>query len=123
MVPPTVAASGPLGSNPAPTSSGQPSTGGRTVTLADVGTTVSLALGERFLLSLGADFDWTIDIADPTVVDRVRNISVIAGAQGVYEAKAAGRTTLSATGDPPCRKSTPQCAAPSRSFRVDLVVR
>ena len=93
------------------------------MTLADDRTTVELALGERFLLNLGADFDWTVTIADPAVVDRVRNVSVIAGAQGLYEARAAGRTTLTATGDPLCRRSTPPCAAPSRLFQVDIVVR
>ena len=93
------------------------------MTLADDGTTVTLAVGERFLLNLGSEFDWSVSIADSAIVDRVRNVSVIAGAQGLYEARAPGRTTLSATGDPPCRKSTPPCAAPSRLFGVDLVVR
>jgi hypothetical protein len=97
--------------------------GGRTITLADDGGTIELAIGERFLLDLGPEFDWTPAIADPSIVDRVRNITVIAGAQGIYEAKAAGRTTLTATGDPPCRKSTPPCAAPSRLFTLSLIVR
>ena len=109
---PTPTATGTRGSAPATWS----------VTLADDRSTITLAVGERFLLILGADFDWTIAIADPAILARVP-ISVIRGAQGVYEALASGRTTLSAIGDPTCRKSTPPCAAPSRSFQVDVVVR
>jgi hypothetical protein len=48
---------------------------------------------------------------------------VIVGAQGVYEAKAPGKTTLTATGDPACRRATPACAAPSRLFTLTLEVR
>jgi hypothetical protein len=114
----------PSPSPPVATSSPTPAppSGGRTVTLTDDGSTINLAVGDRFLLNLGAAFDWSLTIADPSVVARVPNISVIAGAQGVFEAKAPGRTTLAATGDPPCRKSTPPCAAPSRAFRVEIVV-
>jgi len=83
---------------------------------------LELAVGERILVALGQGFDWTIVIADPSIVDRVRNVTVIAGAQGLYEAKAAGRTTLTATGDPPCRKTNPPCGAPSRLVTIDLVV-
>ena len=95
---------------------------GQAVTLADDGTTVTLAVGQRFLLNLGSGFDWTVTVADPSVVDRVRNVTVIAGAQGLYQAKSVGRTELSAIGDPPCRKSTPACGAPSRAFKVELAV-
>jgi hypothetical protein len=106
---------------PAPRSSPVPA--GRSVTLADDGSTITLAIGQRFLLNLGAGFDWTVAIADPSVVGRVLNISVIVGSQGVFEARSRGRTKLSAVGDPPCRKSTPPCGAPSRLFQVDVVVR
>ena len=91
--------------------------------MADAGSALDLAVGERFLVNLGQGFDWTVVIADPSIVDRVRNVTVIAGAQGLYEAKAAGRTTMSATGDPPCRKANPPCGAPSRLVTVELVVR
>lgn len=110
---PTATATATQGSAPA----------GPSVTLADDRSTVTLTVGERFLLNLGAEFDWTVLIADPAILVRVPNISVILGAQGLYEARAKGRTTLSAVGDPPCRKSTPPCAAPSRSFEVEVVVR
>ena len=96
---------------------------GRTVTLADDGATITLAMGDRLLLRLGTEYDWTVSSADPSIIDRVRNVTVIVGAQGVYEAGAAGRTTLTAIGDPPCRKSTPACGQPSRLFRIEVVVR
>jgi hypothetical protein len=63
-----------------------------------------------------------VNVANPSVVSRVVNILVVQGAQGVYEAKQPGQTTLSAVGEPPCRKSTPPCMAPSRIFRMTIVV-
>ncbi|MCL5024972.1 MAG: hypothetical protein M1531_00515 [Chloroflexi bacterium] len=105
-----------IAQTPTPSESG-------TVTLADDGQTIELHTGERFLLELGSDYDWTVTVADQNIVSRVVNVLVIRGAQGIYEAKQPGRTTLSATGDPPCRKAQPPCAAPSRTFRIDIVVR
>lgn len=93
-----------------------------TVTLADDGTTLPLQPGERFLLKLGEDYDWTVIVADQSIVSRVVNILVVRGAQGVYEAHQVGSTTLTATGDPVCRQAQPPCAAPSREFRLEIVV-
>jgi hypothetical protein len=92
------------------------------VLLSDDGKTVHLKVGQRFLLNLGADYDWTPIVADQKVVSRVVGILVIRGAQGVYEAHAAGTTILTASGDPICLKSKPACAMPSRLFKVTLVV-
>jgi hypothetical protein len=78
--------------------------------------------GERFLLNLGDVFVWQVTPADPTILSRVVNVLTIRGSQGLYEAHRAGRTELTATGDPACRQSQPPCAAPSRLFRVQVVV-
>lgn len=93
-----------------------------TITLDDNGRTFAIAVGERFALKLGTDFDWTVSIADQSVLTRVRNIMVVRGSQGVFEGVGTGKTMLSATGDPPCRKSTPPCAAPSILFQVQIAV-
>lgn len=92
------------------------------ITLADDGKTFTFKPGQRFLLNLGAGYDWSPVIADQGIVSRVPNFAVIRGAQGIYEAHAAGRTTLTAAGDPPCRQAKPACAMPSRLFKVTLVV-
>jgi hypothetical protein len=98
--------------------------GGPTVvTLDDQGKTIQLAVGQSFLLKLGETFDWTVNISDQTVISRVRNIMVVRGAQGVYDALKAGTVMLTATGDPPCRQSHPPCAAPSLLFEVTIVVK
>jgi hypothetical protein len=94
----------------------------RTVTLTDDGQTVTLAHGTSFLLALGSDFDWQVQISDEGIISRVPNIAVIAGAQGVYAAKQPGQTTLIASGDPVCRTAQPPCGAPSRAFRMHIVV-
>jgi hypothetical protein len=81
-----------------------------------------LHAGERFLLKLGEGYNWTVTIADQSIISRVVNITVVRGAQGVYEAHQAGSTTLTATGDPVCRQSKPPCAMPSRLFQINVVV-
>lgn len=93
-----------------------------TVTLADDGQTITLQPGQRFLLDLGADYNWTVTVDDPAIVSRVVNVLTIRGSQGLYEAHQPGRTTLSATGDPICRQAQPPCGAPSRLFRLQVVV-
>ena len=92
------------------------------ITLADNGRTIDLAVGDRVLLQLGDAYIWTVQIADPAVLSRVVNITVVNGAQGVYEAKQPGTTTLTAAGDPACRQVQPPCAQPSRLFRVQVRV-
>jgi hypothetical protein len=92
------------------------------VTLASAGQTIQLHVGDTFLLNLGEGWDWTVNVSNPAVVSRVVNILVIRGAQGVYKANRPGTATLTAVGDPPCRKSTPPCMAPSRAFQVQIVV-
>ena len=92
------------------------------VTLADNGKTIHMAVGQSFLLKLGEDYDWSITVSDQNVINRVKNIAVIRGAQGVYDALARGTSTLSATGDPLCRTATPACASPSILFSITVIV-
>jgi carboxyl-terminal processing protease len=95
----------------------------QTVTLDDEGQTITLKAGERFLLQLGAEYDWTVTVADQSILSRVVNVTVVRGAQGLYEAHKLGSTTLTATGDPVCRQSQPPCATPSRLFEIRVNVR
>jgi len=92
------------------------------VTLADNGQSIQLRVGKTFLLKLGSNFNWTVTIVDQAIVSRVRNVTVIRGAQGLYRALHPGSTTLTATGDPPCRSATPACAAPSLFFHLAIAV-
>ena len=68
------------------------------MTLDDSHKSVILKVGQRFLLNLGEEVDWTVDVADQTIVSRVVNIAVIRGTQGVYQAHKVGHTTLNAAG-------------------------
>jgi len=92
------------------------------ITLAEDGRTITLQAGERFLLKLGEGYDWNITIDDQTVLSRVVNELVVRGAQGIYVAHKPGRAALTAIGDPVCRSAKPPCMAPSRLFRLDVVV-
>lgn len=94
-----------------------------TITLQDKGKTVQLAVGERFVLMLGEDYTWEVQIVDPAVVSRVVNITVVRGAQGVYSALKSGTTTLTAAGDPVCRQAKPPCGRPSILFSLTIEVK
>lgn len=98
--------------------------GGEIVITADSsGQTIHLKVGQTFLVNLGMDIlNWQVEIADPSIVSRVIGITTVRGAQGVYQARAPGTTTLTATGDPLCRQSVPACEMPSRIITVTLVV-
>ncbi len=95
---------------------------GKIITLADDGKTISLKTNETFLLQLGEEYDWNITIDDQTVLSRVVGVLVVRGAQGIYKAHNPGQTKLTAVGDPICRTANPPCAAPSRVFRLNVVV-
>ncbi len=92
------------------------------VTLADNGKTITLQVSERFLLDLGEGYDWNVTVDNQTVISRVVNVLVIRGAQGLYEAHTPGNATLTAIGDPVCRKVQPPCGAPSLLFQLYIVV-
>jgi hypothetical protein len=94
----------------------------RTVTLADNGATLTMRVGDRFVLSLGETYNWNVQVADQNVVSRVVNITVVRGSQGVYEGRGVGETDLTASGDPGCATATPRCLIPSLLFRVHLIV-
>jgi len=98
---------------------GEPS---NTVTLSDNNQTITLHVNDTFLLKLGNDYQWNIQIDHPKVVSRVVNIMVVRGAQGVYRAHEAGTATLTATGDPTCRQATPPCMIPSIQFTLHIQV-
>lgn len=102
--------------------SGSDQTSNQIVTLEQNNQEISLKKGERFLLKLGNNYNWNIDIANQDIVSRVINIMVINGAQGIYEAHNTGTTTLTAQGDPFCLSSVPRCAMPSLLFRVNIIV-
>ncbi len=90
------------------------------VTAADDGTVLHLAVGQQFLLNLGPAMDWTVTVADQQIVQRVIGVLVIRGAQGIYEARTAGSTSLSAVGSPPCASG--MCPLYRLGFRVTITV-
>ena len=104
----------------APTSA--PPSDVRTITIADDGATVRVAVGERVLVKLGTDLVWTVQIEDPAVLVRVRGVALIVGAQGLYAGEKAGSTLITAAGDAACRTAVPPCMVPTRLFSVTVVV-
>lgn len=98
-------------------------TGLVTITTADEGSTIEIAVGQRLLVELGTGLDWTVTVTDPLVLALVPRITIVRGAQGLYVGKTAGSATITAVGDPACRKSSPPCMAPSRLVSVTVNVR
>jgi hypothetical protein len=103
-------------------STASPTTHVGTITLDDNGKEITMTVGDSFLLDLGEGYNWTINLSPEDVIQRVKNITVIRGAQGIYDVVKAGTMTLTATGDPDCLQTTPPCAAPSIQFTVTIVV-
>ncbi len=97
--------------------------GGIIITLDNQGQTINMTVGQSFLLKLGDNYTWDIVVSDDAVISRVRNIAVVQGAQGIYDANQAGTATLTATGDPVCRQAQPACAMPSIQFVLTVVVK
>jgi hypothetical protein len=93
-----------------------------TITQENNNQTIELNVGDTFLLKLGEEYMWNVEIDNDDVVSRVKNIAVIRGAQGVYEANMPGSATLSAVGDLPCREEVPPCEAPSILFKIQINV-
>jgi hypothetical protein len=94
----------------------------QTVTLDDDRKTITLRVGEHFLLKLGDTLSWKVTVSDESIVSRVPNVTVVKGAQGIYAAKKAGETNLDAAGSPICEPQAP-CPAFVRAFRVRVEVR
>ncbi len=94
----------------------------RIVRLDDDGQTVALVHGTSFVLALDRAFDWHVQIADEAIVSRDQHATPPPESQGVYRAQQPGQTTLTATGDSTCYHAVPRCLAPSRRFRITVVV-
>ena len=88
-------------SSSTPAGGGVPASAASRVTLDDNGKTITMHVGETFLLALG-DQSWDVQVADQSVLARVPNVMVVRGAQGIYRALKAGTTTVTATGKPNC---------------------
>ncbi len=113
----------PPSTTPTSVAGGTPDPGSTNViTLADNNGKITLHVDEEFLLKLGEDYQWTINLDNQNVISRIPYISVIRGAQGIYLAHEPGTATLTATGDPLCRQSVPACAIPSLSFTLHIEV-
>lgn len=96
---------------------------GSIITLEDQRKTISLKVGERFLLALErSGYIWTLNLSDQTVLEAVSDIPPPPGTQGIFEAKQVGQLKLSATGELPCHKATPPCQAATLFFEIDIIV-
>ena len=96
---------------------------GLVVTLADAGKPILLKPGDRFLLFIEkGGYEFSPSVLDPAILQKVDDVEVVPGSQGVFEAKRVGNTKLNAIGDLPCHKTKPACLAPTLNLEFNIVV-
>lgn len=93
-----------------------------TITLANNNQSITLQVGQRFLLQLGDSNRWNVNIDNQDVVSRLVNISVVKGAQGVYEAHRTGNALLSAVGTAVCDPTQGVCSHLAIGFALQITV-
>ncbi len=96
--------------------------GGLTVSLDNVGQTVSLRKGQSFLLDLGEEYEWRVEVGPQSIISQNVKITPEPGEQGVFVARERGQAVLHAVGEPACRQAQPPCGRPSILFQVTIVV-
>lgn len=92
----------------------------RTITQDGNGKTIYVKQGSRIVLSLG-ELNWTLNFSVPGIINRVKNIAVMRGSQGVYIADRVGTTILTAEGRPVCAEGM-LCAQYIINFTATIVV-
>ena len=96
---------------------------GQTVTIEDGDKTLTLRVGDRFLLFLKTpQYTWRVAQLDQAIVKQVDDAGLIEGAQGVFEAVGRGQTNLVAEGELPCHGADPPCQALTGGFILKIVV-
>jgi len=97
--------------------------GGPTLTLADLGKTIDLTVGQQFLVKLGGGYAWTVHFADLTNLVAVPTLLPILGAQGIYEPVAPGKVSFVVSGEPACSsKNDPACPKEPLTFEVTIKI-
>lgn len=96
--------------------------GSLTVTLDDVGKTITLLKGESFSLYLGSTYQWDITVDPRQITSRNWKITPMPGEQGIYVAREHGEAVLKAVGSPACLQSDPPCNRPNVLFQVKIIV-
>ena len=100
-----------------------PSSSPTSITFGDNGKSFVFHVGDSFLLDIGTDvYEWTVAIDNQDVVALKASETAPEGAQGFFSVLGAGTATLTAVGDPLCRKVSPPCGVPTILFRVTLTV-
>src|SRR5262245_43376027 len=96
---------------------------GTTISLEDGGKTFQFHVGDKFMLVLKRDrYNFTAGVEGPEVIQLVKDAPIAPGAQGVFEAKSVGETTLVALGTWPCPSGQIQCGVPAIRFEVHIKI-
>jgi len=93
-----------------------------TVTMDELGKTIRLGVGDKFLLKLPENLDWTEQSSDASVLAQDDGSRIAHGALVTFRTFRAGKASLAAQGDAPCRKAATPCSTPPEFFKVDFIV-
>jgi hypothetical protein len=94
--------------------------GGLIITLDHVGQTITMKPGQGFVLRLGKEFIWQVNVTPVGLLTINRKITPEPGEQGVFVARGKGAALLTAIGSPACLQQEPPCSRPSVLFRLKL---
>jgi hypothetical protein len=95
---------------------------GPRITFADANKTLTIAVGEVFLVDLGDEYGWTVDYQGLTNIVAVPTLLPILGTQGLYVPTAPGKSDFRATGQPICEREQPSCAKAPFIFETTIQI-
>jgi hypothetical protein len=98
--------------------------GGQTITITpdDNGQTFHIQTGDRVVVKMGTDLNWTVDVDPPGILVPVPGVgTLVRGVQGIYAAVQPGTVTLTATGRPNC-SGDQACPEFIQQVQVTIVV-
>jgi hypothetical protein len=93
-----------------------------TITPDDNGQTFQIQVGDRVVVKMGTELDWTVDLDPSGILVPVPGVgTLVRGVQGIYQAVQPGTVTLTADGQPHC-SSDQVCAQFIQQVQVTIVV-
>ncbi len=108
--------------SPAPTAgAGIVASGTVTLTNADSGATVDVAVGTMIVVDLDQSRYWRVTVSDPSILDELLQ-TTFERMLPRYGAVRPGKAVITGTGELPCAHATPPCLAPAQLFTVTIVV-
>ncbi|MES2436884.1 MAG: hypothetical protein V4519_02640 [Patescibacteria group bacterium] len=83
---------------------------------------ITLKVGDEFLLDLADDIDWKVTLTNSGIVEQLKTSEALQGTQGIFKAIKAGETTLNAGGGKKCAEGM-ACILIYAEFTTKIIVK